>query len=66
MVWAKKMKVEDAKKWAGKEVTIKTKRGFSHEGKITNVCNEYCDKWMFYFDDMSAVDVDSIKTIVAK
>ncbi len=57
---------QEAKKWAGKYVLIKMEDGHSYKGKITNVCNEYCDKWMFYFEDKAEVEVDSIKTIVAE
>ena len=54
---------QEAKKWAGKHVSIKMNGGQSYEGKITNVCNEYCDKWMFYFEDQAEVEVDSVKSI---
>ncbi len=57
------MDPEYAKSWEGKIAVVSLVDGSAYTGKIVDVCNEYCDKWVVYFDTKEEVEVDEIKSI---
>lgn len=57
------MKVEEAKRWEGKQAKVHLVQGEAYQGKITEVCNEYCDKWIIYFDGDVEIELDEVDSI---
>jgi len=53
----------DAKKYSGKYVKGSTKYGSQFEGKVLFICNEYCDKWVLNFEDLTQIENEDILSI---
>jgi len=58
-----KLKIEEAKKWEGRLVKVQLLDGETYQGKIMDVCNEFCDKWIVYFDGNLEFEGDEIDSI---
>lgn len=57
------MDAQCAKNWEGKTAVVSLFDGSEYKGKIVDVCNEYCDKWVVYLDTSAEFEVEEIKSI---